>query len=135
MKKYIYLGYVSPSGEASGEVTRQAMWHFGASNERWFSHPDDGRSIYQNVASLNILAHNVINALYDDMISQILGHRKAMLPALLLTEFTLSVLKYVLHHNFYLPCSLNANRFLNILWDNSCFTLYISITLIFKFWC
>ena len=26
--------------------------------------PDDGRSISQNVASLNILVHNVINLLY-----------------------------------------------------------------------
>ena len=41
--------------------------------ERYFSHhrdfshhhrPDDGRSIFRNVASLNILAHDVINLLY-----------------------------------------------------------------------
>ena len=35
--------------------------------ERYFSHhhwPDDGRSISRNVASLNILVHDVINLLY-----------------------------------------------------------------------
>ena len=40
--------------------------------ERYFSHhrarmrPDDGRSISRNVASLNILVHDVINLLYND---------------------------------------------------------------------
>ena len=34
--------------------------------ERYFSHrqPDDGRSIFRNVASLNILVRDVINLLY-----------------------------------------------------------------------
>ena len=38
--------------------------------ERYFSHhrPDDGRSISRNVASLNILVHDVINLLYYNFI-------------------------------------------------------------------
>ena len=37
--------------------------------ERYFSHhsPDDGRSISQNVASLNILVNDVINLLHYNM--------------------------------------------------------------------